>query len=177
MPRILKIIFSKFSIQTILLIASLFALLSAYISQYVFGLQPCILCHYQRIVFWLIAVNSTVFLCLTKRCKLQIRWQIAGQVLAILLLLANIGIAGFHSGVERKIFFLGSCSASNTELEKITDPSLLLSALQQTQAVRCDQPQFKFLGLSMADYNVFYCLFLLGLTIFFVKNHNKITIK
>ena len=172
MPRILKIIFSKFSIQTILLIASLFALLSAYISQYVFGLQPCILCHYQRIVFWLLALNSLLFLCL-KSAKFQIIWQ----VLAIILLLGNIGIAGFHSGVERKIFFLGSCSASNTELEKITDPSLLLSALQQTQAVRCDQPQFKFLGLSMADYNVFYCLFLLGLTIFFVKKNNKITIK
>ena len=156
MPNFLKNIFTKISVHFVLLIASLFALLLAYISQYVFGLQPCILCHYQRIIFWLTTVNSLIFLYIK-----PFKTQIIGQILAIILVVANLGVAGFHSGVERKIFFLGSCSAQNTELEEITDPNLLLSALQQTNAVRCDQPQFKFLGLSMADYNVFYCLFLL----------------
>ena len=156
MPKLLKIIFTKFSSSIVLLIASLLALLLAYISQYVFGLQPCVLCHYQRIIFWLIVLNSLVFLCI-KSSKIQL----ISQIITIILLLTNIGIAGFHSGVERKIFFLDSCTTQNPELENITDPSLLLSTLQQTNAVRCDEPQFKFLGLSMADYNVFYCLFLL----------------
>ncbi len=163
MSKFLKIV--KIPFHTILLSASLLALLLAYISQYIFGLQPCILCHYQRIIFWLISLNSLIFLCIKSS-----KTQLVGQIIAIILLLANIGIAGFHSGVERKIFFLGSCSAQNLELENITDPSLLFSALQKTNAVRCDEPQFKFLGLSMADYNVFYCLFLCSFC-FLKKRH------
>jgi len=164
MPKFLKNIFTKISLHIALLTTSLFALLLAYISQYVFGLQPCILCHYQRIIFWLIALNSLIFLCIK-----SFKTQIIGQILAIILVLANIGVAGFHSGVERKIFFLGSCSAQNPELENIADLNLLLSALQKTNAVRCDQPQFKFFGLSMADYNVFYCLVLLFYIIYKIK--------
>jgi len=171
MPKFLKNIFTKISVHLVLLIASLFALLLAYISQYLFGLQPCILCHYQRIIFWLIALNSLIFFCIK-----PLQTQIFGKILAIILVVANLGVAGFHSGVERKIFFLGSCSAQNTELENITDPNLLLSALQQTNAVRCDQPQFKFLGLSMADYNVFYCLFLLFYIFYTIKKGKYFTI-
>jgi disulfide bond formation protein DsbB len=161
--------FLKLSVYGLLLASAICALFFAYVSQYFFGLQPCILCHYQRIVFWLIALHSAVFLWLQKYHKLNI----VGQVLAILFLLGNITIAGFHSGVERKIFFLSSCAATNEDLNKINDPNLLLATLQQTQAVRCDQPQFQFLGFSMADYNVFYCLFLLVLTIFLLKKNDK----
>lgn len=143
-------------IHLFIIIASVSALIFAYISQYFFDLKPCILCHYQRIIYWSILANS--LFCYFK-------YQKVGYYLALLLIVGNIGVAGFHSGVEHKIFTLNTCSA--TGIDNTSDVRALAKQLQSLNAVRCDRPQLVVLGLSMAEWNALYLIALLSLSIVF----------
>lgn len=136
----------------LLLLASVFALAGAYISQYIFGLEPCQLCFWQRKPFFAIIFIALLFLMVPQLSKYQ---GLATKIL-ILLLLVNAGIAFYHAGVEQKWFKgLDTCSTILTKTDNIEELKL---ALEKTKAVRCDEPQFMFLGLSMAGWNVVYCL-------------------
>ncbi|MBM5782046.1 MAG: disulfide bond formation protein B [Pelagibacterales bacterium] len=139
-----------------LLFASIIALSSAYIAEYVFGIEPCVLCFYQRKPFWLIIAISTSILTFLNNSKNQK----FGLILCIFLLAINCGIALYHSAVEKKI--VGgptTCSAEN--LNKIDDVESLKTALIEAKSVRCDEPAFFFLKLTMANWNFVYCLILL----------------
>ena len=150
-----------------LLIASISALLGAYISQYVFDLQPCILCFYQRKPFFaviILTILALLFKSLANRQKLII-------ILAALILLINAFIALYHVGVENKIFAgPANCSAANYS---ITDIDKLKQILEKTKAVRCDKPAFTFLNISMAGWNVIYCLSLVIITFITLKIINN----
>lgn len=149
----------KFSLNQILfflLLAAISALTSAYISQFYFGHQPCILCLYQRQPFFGIIAITILALIFFRSEKFQ---KIA-FFLCLIFLFINAAIAFYHSGVEQKIFkdFV-ACSAENLESAQTIEE--LEKALLATKAIRCDQPSFVFLGLSMASWNFIYCLFLL----------------
>jgi disulfide bond formation protein DsbB len=79
-------------------------------------------------------------------------------------LLINAGIASYQVGVERKIF-KGPDTCSSRNLENITDIEILKAEIFKTKAVRCDEPEFFFLTLSMAAWNAIYCFFLAIFTI------------
>ena len=49
----------------------------------------------------------------------------------------------------------------------------LKKLLAHAPLARCDDPQFFFLGLSMAAWNIFYCLALFFITIFLYRNTKK----
>jgi disulfide bond formation protein DsbB len=139
----------------LLLLGSIFALVFAYISQFVFDFQPCILCLYQRWPFFAVATLTLLSLAFSKSEKVQKILLLC----CILLLLINCGLAFYHVGVEQKIF-TGPTTCSSEELNNFENLEDLKNALMNTEAIRCDQPSFVFLGLSMAGWNFFYCLFL-----------------
>ncbi len=150
-------------ITLLLLVASIFALVAAYVSQYIFGYQPCILCLYQRLPFFAIILLSLFQLFFIKKKffkKIFFGFNIC-------LLLSNIAIATYHVGVERKVF-AGPATCSDN-LSEINDLEKLKAAISATKAVRCDEPQFFFLKLSMAAWNLIYCLGLLIVAVFFNK--------
>jgi disulfide bond formation protein DsbB len=146
-----------------LLLASIFALLFAYISQYIFGLEPCILCLHQRKPFFAVIILTLLALTIP---RLKTRQKLFAQV-AVLLILINSFIALYHSGVEKK-FFQGPaiCSADNKVPDNIEELKQVLSSIKVT---RCDQPQFVFMNLSMAAWNVVYCLFLVIASLIFLR--------
>jgi len=138
------------------LLAATLALAIAYISQYFFGLQPCQLCLWQRKPFFAIIIVAGLFLAIPKLKKYQ-NW---GVRIAVLLLLVNSALAFYHNGVEKKWFHgLDSCATSFKDPSSLEELKL---ALETTKAVRCDVPQFVFLGISMAGWNVLYCLGLIS---------------
>jgi len=144
--------------------SSLIALISAYISQYIFGFEPCILCYHQRKPFFIIIIISLIFLAI-KNLK---KYQKIGAILCALAFLINAGIAFYHSGVELKIF-AGPDSCSSSNFDNINDVEQLRLAMLATKAIRCDEPQFYFLNLTMANWNFIYCLGLgLGLGLFLI---------
>ena len=75
-------------------------------------------------------------------------------------MLFNIGLASYHVGVEQKIF-KGPSSCSSNDLNEIEDLEKLKEVLLKTKAIRCDEPQFFFLGLSMAAWNLIYSILLI----------------
>ena len=146
-----------------LLIACSSALILAYISQYIFGFEPCILCLYQRAPFWIIIILATIILLIPQLKKLQK----SAIIFITLLLLSNGFLALYHFGVEKKIF-VGPSSCSNISTEP-TNLNELKEFLAKHKAVRCDQPSFIFLGISMAGWNVFYCLSLVISSLYGLK--------
>ena len=80
-----------------ILIASAGALGSAFTAQYLFGLEPCVLCIYQRWPF-AIAIAIAAGALLLVRSGRSPRWLLA---LAGLVFIANSAIAFYHVGVEQ----------------------------------------------------------------------------
>lgn len=144
----------------LLLTSSIFALTFAYISQFGFDLQPCILCLYQRKPFFAIIALTTIAIVFFKSEKFK---KIA-FFFCIFFLLINVGIATYHVGVEQKIF-QGPTTCSSENLNDLGNLDELRDALMKTKAIRCDVPSFVFLGLSMAAWNVFFCLGLILISI------------
>lgn len=156
-----------------LLLSSIAALTGAYISQYIFNLQPCILCLYQRKPFFVIIALTSLALFFLKSEKIK---KITIYLCALLLLI-NAAIAIYHAGVEKKIF-QGPTTCSSENLNNIDNLEDLKEALSKTKAIRCDEPAFVFLGLSMAGWNVIYCLGLFFMVVFLSKKHQiKLEVK
>jgi disulfide bond formation protein DsbB len=133
------------------------ALAAAYTSQFAYGLQPCELCVYQRIpyaIVVLLGICGIAFSQISRR---------SGPVFLGLIALAyavDAGVAVYHSGVERHWWrsFLEGCTVPDME-GNITD---VLARIAATPLARCDEIPWTdpVLGLSMANYNVFFALIL-----------------
>src|SRR6266853_1544465 len=80
----------------------------------------------------------------------------AGLGVIALAMLFNSGLALFHAGVEWK-WWPGpqECSGPLTDLSAGGD---LLSSLTNLTIVRCDEAAWRFLGLSLAGYDVLISL-------------------
>jgi len=150
----IKIDFSHKNLLILLGLSSFFALLGAYIAQFGFNLQPCILCLYQRKPFFAIIAVTLLAIFIFKNAK----YQKLALFTCLAILLGNIIIAGYHVGVEQKIFKgPSSCSASQ-DLNEITNIEDLEKALSKASTVKCSEPAFVFLRISMAGWNLIYCV-------------------
>ncbi len=118
---------------------------AALASQHLGGLDPCILCYYQRYPWYLTIVLMLAAIAVP-------RARMALLVLAAAALAVNVGIAFYHVGVEHKVFAGPASCASGT----ITGATVeaLRAQLAGQKIVRCDEPAFVLFGLSMAGYNL-----------------------
>lgn len=114
-------------------------------SQYIGGLYPCEMCHWQRWPHYTaIALALLAFIVPGRGPKL---WLVALAGLAVI----TSGLIGvFHAGVEYRWWEgLTSCSVAATT-GSTTD---VLADLWATPVIRCDQPQWTLFGVSLAGYN------------------------
>jgi len=146
-------------------IASVVILSAAYISQYGFGLKPCILCLYQRVPYAVnIALGVLAFLASFRYPRLT-KLLIA---LAASSFLVGAAIAGFHVGVEQN-WWKGLPSCGGDIVPQHVSIEELRNAMEHQAIVRCDQPAFVFLGISMAGYNFLISLALVGGVIYLLR--------
>ena len=141
--------------------SSFFALFLAYISQYVFGLQPCALCHYQRIPFFLVIIVTLLSFFIKEE-----KWQKIIIKIALAILIFNVFLAFYHVGVEQKIFIFDKCASLIPNLDNL---EALKKELLRAKSIRCDEPQFILFGISMAGWNVIYCASVVVFAIFALK--------
>lgn len=136
----------------LVVVASLAALAIAFASQYWGGLQPCVLCWYQRYPYMVAAALGVIGMFLAA----QPSWLRAVLLLAALAFLVDAGIAAFHVGVEQHWW------AGTNECGSTLDPTLsaeeLTKQLLNQPVVRCDEIPWSLLGISMAGYNFLYAL-------------------
>lgn len=135
---------------------SLCALSFAYMSEYFFGLQPCVLCIYQRVPFFIVLMIGFFGFVIH-----QNRICLLALGLSALAFFVNTGIAVFHSGVERKMWE-GTDACGGADISTMTSLADLKASILAAPVSRCDEMPWDFLGLSMANYNVIFC-FILGI--------------
>lgn len=137
-------------------LASGLALATALISQYGFDLFPCLLCHYQRYaqVAALVLGLGTLLLASTALAAWLAR-------LAALALLVGAGIAFFHVGVEAA-WWEGTSGCSAPNFGGGMSREDIKQAILNAPVVACDEVPFRFLGLSMAGWNLVYSLLAAG---------------
>jgi disulfide bond formation protein DsbB len=131
------------------------AILGAYYFQYVMGLRPCQLCLEQRIAFY-VSISLAIAVAIAAGRGARPPVAAAGLGVIALAMLFNSGLALFHAGVEWK-WWPGpqECSGPLTDLSAGGD---LLSSLTNLTIVRCDEAAWRFLGLSLAGYDVLISL-------------------
>lgn len=124
------------------------ALGTALASQYWGGLDPCVLCIYQRYAYGAALVFGLGAFVLADRPKIR-RLEIQ---LAALAFLIGAGIAMFHVGVEQK-WWEGteSCYAPAVDFNASIDD--LRNQLLAKKPATCDEVAWSLGGISIAGYN------------------------
>ena len=157
---------SKKNLFTGIFLISFIALISAYFIEYILGHQPCNLCVYERIPYFLAIL---IVLINYKYNKLE-KYLILS--LAIIFLIATI-LSLYHLGIEQG-FIKESLLCDLEKGANIVDKDEILKQLQQ-KSISCKDVTFKIFGLSLTSYNIIISLLLtIGLTkIYFGYEKNR----
>ncbi|MPZ41095.1 MAG: disulfide bond formation protein B [Rhizobiales bacterium] len=135
-------------------IAGAATILGALFFQHGLGLRPCPLCLEQRYPYYF-AIPLAVFILLGESVGSRRRILLAALVVIAALMLWNTGLAGYHAGVEWKWWPGPNTCGGEPDLGTGGN---LLKQLQSVNVVRCDEAAWRFLGLSLAGYNVLISL-------------------
>ena len=157
---------SNKNLFTGIFLISFIALISAYFIEYILGHQPCNLCVYERIPYFLAIL---IVLINYKYNKLE-KYLILS--LAIIFLIATI-LSLYHLGIEQG-FIQESLLCDLEKGANIVDKDKILKQLQQ-KSISCKDVTFKVFGLSLTNYNIIISLLLtIGLTkIYFGYEKNR----
>jgi disulfide bond formation protein DsbB len=130
-------------------------ILGAWFFQYGLGLKPCPLCLEQRYAYYF-AIPLAVMVLAGSSVGASRRVLLAALFVIAAGMLWNAGLATFHAGVEWK-WWPGPTECSG-ELGGLGSTGDLLKQLESISLVRCDEAAWRFLGLSLAGYNVLISL-------------------
>jgi len=145
------------------------AILGAFLFQYWLGLQPCPLCLEQRIAYYFAIPLALIVAFADSRAAPRAPLA-AALVLIALAMLLNASLGVYHAGVEWK-FWPGppDCSGPVTRLGRASD---LVRQLENVTVVRCDEAAWRFLGLSLAGYNVLISLALAAIAVWTLAGYH-----
>lgn len=124
-------------------------ILAALAFQFIGGYQPCPLCYQQRYAYY--AGIPLLFAALVLLGAEQQRWGAILMLIVALGFLLNSALGVYQAGAEYG-FWPGPASCSGTQ-EISTSAEGLLGELEKTNVVRCDKPEWWFLGLTFAGWN------------------------
>ena len=131
--------------------ASVLMLGGAFAFQYIGGLEPCVLCLWQRYPYGAVIALGLVGAGLARSPSPPAGVLAAVMGLVALALLADAAIAGFHVGVEQK-WWQGTASCVGATGAKTIEA--LRAQLLAQKVVRCDEIAWQLAGISMAGYNM-----------------------
>tara|TARA_B110000259_G_scaffold187706_1_gene242930 strand:+ start:1900 stop:2385 length:486 start_codon:yes stop_codon:yes gene_type:complete len=148
----------------LILLFSIFALITAYFVQYVLGHQPCNLCLIERIPYIsvIIITSSTLFLKKFERLSMIF--------LSLIFFLATI-ISLYHFGIEQGLIKESLVCDLGFENNILTKEALLKQLTEQ--AISCKNVTFKIFGLSLATINIVISLILSVITMKLFLNYEK----
>jgi disulfide bond formation protein DsbB len=130
-------------------------LAGAWFFQLVLDIRPCPLCLEQRYAYYLaMPLGALVALAAARDAARPV--LVAGLAVLALAALANAVLGIYHAGVEWK-FWQGPTDCTG-EIGNLGSAGNLLERLDTVKVIRCDEVQWRFLGLSLAGYNVLISL-------------------
>jgi disulfide bond formation protein DsbB len=122
----------------------------AWFSQLVGHLYPCEMCHWQRWPHYAALIVALAAFALPGAAR-PLVW------LAALLIAVSGTIGVFHAGVEWH-WWQGITACSSTVSASGTSAAERLDAIMRAPFVRCDQAQWRLLGVSLAGWNALVSL-------------------
>lgn len=125
--------------------------------EYVLGYPPCPLCLDQRNAFY-VSVPLAALLWLGAEYGASRRVMVAGFAVIAVVMIWNTGLSTYHAGVEWK-WWPGPTDCSGP-INSLGSAGNLLNSLKDIKIVRCDEAAWRFLGISLAGYDVMVSLFL-----------------
>jgi disulfide bond formation protein DsbB len=129
-------------------------ILGAWFFQYVLGYMPCPLCLEQRYAFYF-GIPLAVLVVLGEQVGASRKVLLLALFAIAAGMIWNTGLSAYHAGVEWK-FWPGPRDCSGP-LDSLGAGSLLRD-LQSIHVARCDDAAWRFLGLSLAGYDVLISL-------------------
>jgi disulfide bond formation protein DsbB len=160
-----KIINNDYYILLLFSTLSILPLISVYVLEYFFEIQPCKFCIYQRIPFFILSFLPIFFI--------KIKQHSFKAFFIILIMFGiNAGLSFYQVGLENKWFVNTTCKGLSSA-SKFDNMFLSSGTLLQ----QCDVVKFRFLTLSLASWNLIYCAMnfaTINLLIFyrFIKDDN-----
>jgi disulfide bond formation protein DsbB len=130
-------------------------LAGAWFFQLVLDIRPCPLCLEQRYAYYL-AVPLGLLVAFAASREAPRPLLLAGLVILLLAALYNAYLGAYHAGVEWK-FWPGPTDCTGP-VGNLGSAGNLLERLDTVKVIRCDEVQWRFLGLSLAGYNVLISL-------------------
>lgn len=121
-------------------------------SQYIGGLYPCEMCHWQRWPHYAAIILAAL--------AFVVPGATARRLLVLLAAVA-IGASGaigvFHAGVEYH-WWQGFTACASTMHGSGGTPAEMLARIMNAPLVRCDVPQWSLFGISLAGFNAVFSL-------------------
>ena len=139
------------TIFNFILFFSIFALLTAYFTQYVLGHQPCNLCLIERIPYVLIIIVITLSFLFKKYEKIYL------TLLSLIFISATL-ISFYHVGIEQGFINESLVCNLGSQTTNLTAEDLLNELKEKT--ISCKDVNFKIIGLSLATINTIISLIL-----------------
>ena len=152
-------------VLNLILLFSIFALLTAYFIEHILGYQPCNLCLIERIPFLIVIIIILFFLFFKKYEKIFL--------ISISLIFCTAALISlYHFGIERGFITESFVCGLDVKNEVLTKEALLNQLKQRN--ISCKNVTFKILGLSLATINIFISLILSVTTLKLFLNYEKI---
>lgn len=143
-------------ITALVFMASLGSLAFAFAGEHLFGLEPCILCLYERVPYALAAALAGAALLL----PVSRVWKARLMAMAAAVFIAGAGLAFYHVGVEQH-WWRSVAACGGTLATDMGD----LRNLTAADLKPCDRVDLRLFGLSLAGYNVLVSLALAGISL------------
>ena len=140
------------------------SLISAYFIQYSLGYQPCKLCIYQRIPYFV-----SIFLLI--KILFNSRYQKITLLILSIVFLFSAFLAFYHFGIEQG-YFTESLVCESKKLLGSLSKEQLLEQLKQNN-ISCKDVSFTMLGLSLATINMFLSFILSFVFVVFFINYRE----
>ena len=141
-----------------------FTIISALIVQYWLGHEPCRLCLYERIPYFLSMLLITKIFFIKKYERITL-------LILFLVFMSSTVLAFYHFGIEQG-FFSESLACTTGDLSKTLSKEELLQQLKQN-SIGCKNVSFRILGLSLAAINTIFSLVLSVIFLRLFMNYEK----
>ncbi|MDB5653976.1 MAG: disulfide bond formation protein [Tardiphaga sp.] len=146
------------------------SLAGAWFFQLVLDILPCPLCLEQRYAYYLaVPLAAVVAVAAAKRAPRAV--LVGGLLILALAALGNAGLGVYHSGVEWR-FWPGPTDCTGP-VGNLGAAGSLLSRLDSVKVIRCDEVQFRFLGISLAGYSVLISLLMAAIAVWGIGKSAK----
>jgi len=152
-----KFIFSLLAFTSLVLV-------STFIIEHRLGHEPCKLCLYERIPYFLSMLLIIKMLFIKKYERVTL-------LILFLVFISSTALAFYHFGIEQG-FFSESLVCATGDLSKTLSKAELLQQLKQN-SISCKDVSFRILGLSLATINTVFSLILSVIFMRMFMNYGK----